>query len=106
MGGINEKPFIPLSFTLGAAGSGTARLLFETAGAQCIYVASGAGITPGAISLQIDENEPFPVAVGAFFRVPPFDRLRVINNLGVTVSGSVYVAAYADFLAMFFPMGI
>ena len=106
MPGINEKPFIPLSFTLGAFGSGNARQLYETAGAQVIFVHKGPGITPGALSLQIDENEPFEVWVGAFLRVPPFDRLRVINNLGVPISGQVLVSAYADFLFMSFPGGI
>lgn len=100
---INEKPFSPIAFTLL---TGQKSPSYETASAACLYVAEGPGITPGGISLKLDENEPFKVAVGDFIRVRRFDKLQVVNNLGFTVSGVIHVSADPDFLFMTFPRGI
>jgi hypothetical protein len=99
---INDKPFTPISFTLPVGG----RPQYETASAACLYVAEGSGITPGGLSLQLDENEPFRVAVGVFIRVRRFDKIRLINNLGVAINGVIYISADPDFLYMVFPQGI
>lgn len=105
--GTNEKPFIPLSFTLAAVvGTQRPRMQFETSNGACVYFAEGPGISPGGVSFQFDENEEFRLAVGAFIRVRKFDKLRVINNLGVPVNGKIFVSADPDFLFMMFPMGI
>ncbi len=101
---INEKPFSPIAFAL-AAGPNTRSPQYETASSACLYVAEGAAISPGGISLQLDENEPFRVAVGVFLRVRRFDKLRIINNLGFAVSGVIHVSADPDFLFLMNPMG-
>jgi len=99
---INEKPFVQIAFTLGA----NARLQYETSSGACLYFAEGPGIMPGAISWQLDENDAFRVAVGLFMRVEKFDKLRLINNTAVPVTGLIYISANPNFLAMMFPMGI
>lgn len=99
--GINEKPFLPISFGLLANG----RQQFETASARVVYVAEGSGITPGGISLQFDDNEPFRVKVGDYIRVKRFDKIRVWNNLGVAVNGVLHISADPDFLFINYDRG-
>src|SRR5258705_7193787 len=101
---INEKPFTAIAFTI--PGPGGTRRQYETASGACVYVAEGGSIPDGGISLQFDEFDPFRVSVGVFIRVRRFDKLRIVNNLGVPVSGVIYVSADPDFLYMRFQQGI
>lgn len=100
--GNNPNPFTPIEFTLAAGG----RQQYETASGACIYFAEGPGVPAGGIAFQFDERPEFRVAPGIFIRVQRFDKLRIINKLGVSLSGVVWVSSDPDFLAMMFPMGI
>jgi hypothetical protein len=87
-----EKPFLPIAFTLDALGD---REQYETAGGACLYIAQ---LNGSGLEVQFDENDPFPVDVGNFIRVQRFDKLRLINNSGIQISGVIYVSSDPDFL--------
>jgi hypothetical protein len=100
---INEKPFLPINFTIGANAKSP---IYETASGACLYVAEGPSIAPGGISLKLDENEFFRVSVGDFIRVRRFDKIVIQNNQASPVTGVIHVSADPDFLFMTFPRGI
>jgi hypothetical protein len=103
---INPKPFTQIAFTLGAAGTVSARQQYEMASAAVLYFAEGPGISPGQVAAQFDEEPEFRMAVGDYVRVRKFDKVRLINKGGIAVSGVIFVSADPDFLYMTFPRGL
>lgn len=88
--------------------SASERDIFETASGACLYVAEGtlSGLTPGAVTLQLDEDEEIPIFVGMFLRVRKFDRIRLINKTGGSIKGTIFISSDPDFLVLGFSGGL
>lgn len=88
---IAEKPFLTINFTLAAG----AFAQYETSSGACLKVIELDGT---GLALQFDENDIFTARLFDFVRVQRFDKLRIFNNSGIALTGSILVSADPDFL--------